>query len=128
MLPFPDLAVTSERVDDIPVLLTLWQQMDLPALLDAHLPTHGNWRGLSLGWVTTVWLTHLLSQADHRLNQVQDWAAGLLHTLRTTTAQPHLRAHDFTDDCLAAILGYFNNDTRWAALDIGPHGPAAARL
>jgi hypothetical protein len=30
--------------------------------------------GLSFGWVTVVWLTHILSEADHRLNHVAPWA------------------------------------------------------
>lgn len=47
--------------------------MGVPQLLDAHFPTHGNWDGLSLGWTATIWLVYILSQADHRLNQVQDW-------------------------------------------------------
>jgi len=45
--------------------------MGVQELLDEHFPTHGNWQGLSLGKVAIVWLSHILSQADHRLNQVQ---------------------------------------------------------
>jgi hypothetical protein len=55
------LTITSERVDDIPLLLAQLERMGLQPLLDAHVPTHGNWVGLSLGWVTVSWLTHILS-------------------------------------------------------------------
>ena len=76
------LTIISERVDDIPRLLGQLERMGLPARLDEHFPTHGNWVGLSLGWVTVVWLTHLLSQADHRLSHAEPWAEQQLHTLR----------------------------------------------
>jgi hypothetical protein len=55
------LTSISERVDDIPLLLGQLERMGVPARLDEHFPTHGNWVGLSLGWVTVVWLTHLLT-------------------------------------------------------------------
>jgi hypothetical protein len=58
------------------------ERMALELLLDKHFPTHGNWLGLSLGWVAVVWLTHILSLGDHRLSHVQGWAAKRLHTLR----------------------------------------------
>ena len=48
--------IITERVDDIPLLLEQMQRMGLPTLLDAHFPIHGNWQGLSLGWVSTIWL------------------------------------------------------------------------
>ena len=47
--------IITERVDDIPLLLEQMQRMGLPTLLDTHFPTHGNWTGLSLGWVSTIW-------------------------------------------------------------------------
>jgi transposase len=52
--------IITERVDDIPLLLEQMQRMGLPTLLDEHFPTHGNWQGLSLGWVTTIWLSSIL--------------------------------------------------------------------
>ena len=61
----------TERVDDIPRLLEQMQRMGLPALLDAHFPTHGNWQGRSLGWLTTIWLSSILSRGDHRLVHVE---------------------------------------------------------
>src|SRR6266446_7817577 len=45
--------IITERVDDIPLLIEQMQRMGLPTLLDNHFPTHGNWTGLSLGWVST---------------------------------------------------------------------------
>jgi hypothetical protein len=64
------LTLTTERVDDIPLLLAHLERMGLQPLLDKHFPTHGNGVGLSLGWVSVLWLTHILSEGDHRLNHV----------------------------------------------------------
>lgn len=65
--------ITNERVDDIPLVLTQLEQMGIEQLIDKHFPSHGNWQGLNLGSVVVIWLTHILSQADHRLNHVQAW-------------------------------------------------------
>jgi transposase len=107
---------TVERIDDVPLLLAQLERMKVPALLDAHFPTHGNWQGLSLGAVTAVWLAHILSQADHRLNHVRPWVEARLQMLRLATGQP-LTPLDFTDDRLALVLQQFGDDTRWVAFE-----------
>ena len=64
-LPKNDYKV--ERLDDIPLLLEQLKRMGIASLIDENFEVHGNWQGLSLGWTVTVWLTHILSQADHCL-------------------------------------------------------------
>ncbi|HEY9829768.1 MAG TPA: IS1634 family transposase [Stenomitos sp.] len=86
--------------------------MGIQSLLDRHFPTHGNWQGLSLGWVAVVWLSYILSQADHRLSHVQPWAEKRLETLRGCTTDT-LKALDFTDDRLQALLRYLSDDHSW---------------
>jgi transposase len=110
------LSIISERVDDIPLLLTQLERMGVQPLLDEHCPTHGNWVGLSLGWVSVVWLTHILSEADHRLNHVAPWARQRLHSLRRSTGQP-VHPLDMGDDRLAGVLEALSDDTRWAAFE-----------
>jgi transposase len=110
------LTIRSERVDDIPLLLAQLERMGLQPLLDAYFPTHGNWVGLSLGWVTVLWLTHILSEADHRLNHVQPWAKPRLHTLCGATGQ-QVHPLDLSDDRLAAVLAALSDDTRWPAFE-----------
>lgn len=110
------LSITTERVDDLPLLVAQMAQMDLPNLLDSHFRVNGNWQGLSPGWVTTIWLAHLLSQADHRLSYVQPWAAARLHTLQHLTGQP-VRALDFSDDRLAYLLAAFSADATWVPFE-----------
>jgi transposase len=93
------------RVDDIPLLLTHMMQMGIADILDANFPTHGNWEGLSLGWTATIWLVHVLSQADHRLNKVEAWVAKHVQTISVVTGLA-IRPSYFSDDRLAAILRY----------------------
>ena len=108
--------IITERVDDIPLLIEQMQRMGLPTLLDTHFPTHGNWTGLSLGWVSTIWLSSMLSRGDHRMVHVEPWVAKRLWTLGVTTGQAVKRV-DFTDDRLEIVLRRLNEDTRWAAFE-----------
>jgi transposase len=110
------LTIITERVDDIPLLLAQRERMGVQPLLDEHFPTHGNWVGLSLGGVTVIWLTPILSEATHRLNQVEPWAAPRLQTLRGATGQ---RVHplDLSDDRLAAVLEALSDDAPWQAFE-----------
>jgi len=110
------LTVTNERVDDIPLLLAQQERMGLPALLDEHFPTHGQWQGLRLGWVVAGWLTHILSEADHRLNRVQSWAEKRLATLSRGIGQA-VQALDFSDDRLAEVWRALSDDARWEAFE-----------
>src|SRR5260370_39027295 len=81
------LMVTTERVDDIPILLAKSDTLGIPEQLGEGFKPHGNWEGSSLGWTTAVWLAHLLSEGDHRMNQVQSWRAHRLETLPWSTGQ-----------------------------------------
>jgi hypothetical protein len=76
------LSIIRERVDDIPLLLAQLERMGVRSLLNEYFPAHGNWVGLSVGWVAELWLTHILSEADHRLNHVEPWTEQRLHTLQ----------------------------------------------
>src|SRR2546428_294004 len=108
--------IITERVDDIPLLLEQMQRMGLPTLLDTHFPTHGNWTGLSLGWVSTIWLSSILSRGDHRMVHVAPWVAKRLWTLGATTGQAVTRV-DFTDDRLEIVLRRLSDDERWSAFE-----------
>src|SRR2546430_3772835 len=108
--------IITERVDDIPLLIEQMQRMGLPTLFDDHFPTHGNWTGLSVGWVSTIWISSILSRGDHRMVHVEPWVAKRLWTLRVTTGQA-VRCVDFTDDRLEIVLRRLSDDTRWAAFE-----------
>jgi transposase len=92
-----------ERVDDIPLLIGLTQQLRLPELLETHLGSHHMHQGLSNGWLASIWMAYILSQSNHCKVSVQDWAQSHQHTLQTLCGQP-LRDVDFSDDRLSIVL------------------------
>jgi transposase len=106
------LTLTTERVDDIPILLALCANMGIAELLDAYFQPHGNWEGTSLGWTTTIWLAHILSEGDHRMNQVQAWAANRVQTLQMCSGQA-VRDGNWSDDRLAIVLDALSDDQKW---------------
>ena len=106
------LNVTTERVDDIPILLTQSDMMGIPELLDDYFKPHGNWEGISLGWTTAVWLVHILSEGDHRMNQVQPWVAHRMQTLQSCTGQ-EVQDRFWSDDRLAIVLDALAQTEPW---------------
>jgi len=116
-----ELTITTERVDDIPLLLAHGERMGIPALLDEWFTAHGNWSGLRLGYTTLVWLAHILSESDHRMNHVQPWAEKRLETLNGCMGQT-VRALDLSDDRLASILHMLSDDERWSAFECALNG------
>ena len=91
-------------------------QIQLPDLLDRHLPRHWLQQGLSWGWVTTIWLAHILSQGDHRKLTVRDWVAQAQETIQSVTGLT-LRETDFTDDRLTIILRQLSKPEYWQAIE-----------
>jgi hypothetical protein len=117
-----ELQITNERIDDFVVLLTLMQQMDLPGILDRHLPRHWLQQGLSWGWTASIWLAHIVSQGDHRKLTVRDWVRQAHRTLEQVTGLD-IRETDFTDDRLTIVLRHLSDAARWQAIeqDLGEH-------
>ena len=107
-----NITIKNERVDDIPLLLSQIEKMQVGDLLDQYFPTHGNWQGLSLSQVTSVWLSFILSEANHRLSHVQPWVEQRLEILTTCLGIP-VRFLDFTDDRLALILDNLSKESAW---------------
>jgi transposase len=110
------LKLTHERVDDVPLLLSFLIRLRFPEILDRHLPPHPLHQGLSNGWLITVWITYILSQADHRKSHVQAWVDSLRHTLETLIGQP-IRPVDFSDDRLTLVLNRLSDLEVWPELE-----------
>ena len=110
------LNITTERVDDLPLLLAQLERMGVQPLQDEHFATHGNWVGLNLGWVTVIWLPHIQSEANQRLNHGEPWAEQRLHTLRGGTGQP-VHPLDLSDDRLAEVLEVMRHDAQRQACE-----------
>lgn len=105
-----------ERVDDIPLIYGLLERMGIQAIVDKVVCRHGNWQGLSPGWVITIWLIHILSEQSHLMEPVQPWTRSHLTTLRRLTGQP-IEELDMSDDRLALCLFYLHERATWTAIE-----------
>jgi len=105
-----------ERVDDLPILFGLLQQMGIQVILDDIIVPHGNWEGLTHGWVITVWLMHILSEQNHCMEPVEKWVAKHIVTLCRLSGQ-EVKALDFSDDRLALCLKELSKLAVWQAFE-----------
>src|SRR5437899_1438434 len=83
----PACTLQHERVDDIPLLLGVIEQLQLPQILQRHLGSHHFHQGLSNGTLAATWIAFILSEANHCKVSVQDWARRHQHTLATLLHQ-----------------------------------------
>ena len=83
---------------------------------DSGVNVHGNWIGLSPGWVITIWLVHILHEQNHLMEPVQKWVEEHKWTLRKLTGQK-IRGLDFSDDRLALCLRYISSDAVWEQIE-----------
>jgi transposase len=106
-----------ESLDDLPFLGCQFARCGLSAQLDKHFPDHGHWSGISGGQLAVGWLLFILSEADHRLSHVEDWASARLETLGAILEEAELRAIDFSDDRLGRLLDRYSDDASWVSFE-----------
>lgn len=106
-----------ELLDDLPFLGSQFSRSGLSGQLDEHFPDHGHWSGISGGQLSVGWLLYILSEADHRLSHVEDWALSRLATLGAILEEPALRSIDFSDDRLGRLLDRYSDDDSWASFE-----------
>jgi transposase len=90
--------------------------MRIQVIIDNVITPHGNWEGLTPGWVITIWLMHILSEQNHCMEPVQDWAEKHKVTLCRLTGQ-EVKALDFSDDRLALCLKELHKPEVWSAIE-----------
>lgn len=108
--------ISTERIDDIVLLLSVMKQIGLPEIINQYLPRHGNEKGLDWGWVTVIWLSYILSRGDHRKVKVRDWVDQRSYTLETV-CDLDLRETDFTDDRLGILLRRLSQSDTWSKIE-----------
>jgi len=114
-----EVNINTERIDDIPLLISFLQQMGIQETLDTYADSHGNRQGLSMGWLTTAWLSYIVSESDHRMIEVEPWAKKHIETLSALIPQAvdSISSKDFTDDRLADLLGWLSEDSVWEEVE-----------
>jgi len=111
-----EITITTERIDDFPLLLEIMIRLGLPDILDHHLGRHGLHQGLSWGWIAAIWLAHILTQSDHRKRPVQAWVRQAKETIERISGQ-QVRELDFTDDRLTLLLRRLSRPANWEAIE-----------
>ena len=114
--------IKTERIDDIPLLIEQQREMGIPGVLDNVIDPHGNRQGLSVGWLTTVWLSYIVSESDHRMSEVESWVEGQIGSL-TGMIPERIGVKDFTDDRLSDVLRMLSVDEVWEEIEsqLGRH-------
>jgi len=112
----PELDITTERIDDFPLLLETMKRLGLPGIIDRRLKRHGLQQGLSWGWIATIWLAHILTESNHRKLPVQAWVRQAGETIERISG---LKVHelDFTDDRLTLLLRRLSQAETWEAIE-----------
>ena len=108
--------VRVERVDDIPVIYGLLEQMGIQSIIDRVIKPHKNWSGLSPGWVMTIWLVHIMSEQNHLMEPVQQCVERHQYTLTELSGQ-EISELDFTDDRLAMCLRDLGEQGKWQEIE-----------
>ena len=96
--------ISSERIDDIPVIVEWLKQMEIAKRIDQNLiRPHGNHQGMSYGQLSVLLLTYIITQADHRLCAVEGWVNAHRKILELSTGWL-IREKDASDDRLARVV------------------------
>jgi hypothetical protein len=86
------------------------------ARLDAHFPTPGHGVGLSLGWVSGLWVRPILAAGAPRLHHGAPGAQPRRHTRRECPGQP-VHPVDVSDDRLATVLEAWGHAPPWSTFE-----------
>lgn len=113
-----ELKTTSERMDELPLLVHCLKCMQVDTIIDRVLgPPHGNWEGLSYGEVTLVFIAYVLMCCTHFLSPMQVWSSNHLRSLSQALGKP-VREADFTDDRLGILLSRLGDESTHASTQI----------
>jgi transposase len=96
--------ISSERIDDIPLIVEWLKQMEIAKCIDQKLNVpHGNHKGLSYGQLSVLLLTYIITQSDHRLSAVEPWVVAHRKILELSTGWS-IAEKDASDDRLARVV------------------------
>jgi transposase len=116
---------TSERIDNLPLLIYWLKSMHVDTVIDHVLGTaHGNWEGLSYGEVALVFVAYVLMRCTHFLSPMQEWASKHLVSLSQAMGKT-VYERDFTDDRLGVVLSRLGDEVTQPGeqieLELGQH-------
>jgi transposase len=95
--------VSNEQVNDVPLIVGLLEDMGVRRHVDKQVVQHASWEGISAGTLLEIWLCYILTEQDHRLVAVREWANDRREMFNQLLGI-ELRDTDLSDDRLAVVL------------------------
>ena len=95
--------VSNEQVNDVPLIVGLLEAMGVRRHVDKQVVQHASWEGISVGTLLEIWLCYLLTEQDHRLVAVREWANDRREMFNQLLGI-ELRDTELSDDRLAVVL------------------------
>jgi transposase len=113
------LTISTYRIDDIPLLWAVLEDMQLARFLDGHLVQHGNSRRdtpLSVGQTIVVWLVYVLTESSHCKSTVASWVDCRKELLTRLLGVP-VSGDAFSDDRLTTVLRRLHDQASWESIE-----------
>lgn len=105
-------------LSDIPLILSLVKQLGVVEVVNEHVKENANHKGLSTGWLVSIWVVHVLHTGSHAKSTVAEWANKHKDLLEQLTGE-QLRKVDFEDNRLTRVLKRLSNRTSWLKIEQG---------
>lgn len=101
-----------ERVDQIPIILHWLMKMKIDTLIDGVWScSNDNWKGLSYGQLSVLFITYVIYSLNHRLSYMECWVLEHKTVLEKITGWT-IGDKDATDDRLAIVLENMGKDEK----------------
>ena len=107
------MEIRHEELSDLPLIAHFIKSSGIVEMLDKHYPVHGNWTAPSFGNMVLGWLVYIISECDHTLYSVQDWATRHSGVLGHIMGCNLYDGHCFHDDRLGLLLEHFSDLERF---------------
>lgn len=104
------------RLDDLPLVLGLLMQMNIPEIFDREIRDHKLHTGLSGGWMMTIWLAFIITRGDHTKYNVETWVERHQAVIAKSADQV-IVPQEFNDNRLSSLLTRLSDDKRWNSFE-----------
>lgn len=115
-LPIGENGLHVERIDDIPLIINHLQKIGMGQAIDHVIEPHKNWEGLSVGKLAEIWMSYIISEGDHRMNQLEEWAMERKLLFECLYNQK-IKYSNFADDKLELVLDYLDKKDNWVKIE-----------
>lgn len=98
-----------ERVDMIPIILHWLKEMRVQEIIDSIYKPHTNWKGLTYGQLSVLFITYVIHSLSHRLSGMEQWLTSHRTVIEKVTGW-ELKDNDATDDRLGRLTEVLGED------------------